>query len=97
MTSCTASAEGGVGKSAGRCGKSEGMSSGCDVNRGSRFAGVRISCSKKSSGRSQFCSRHRAIDNIPGLALLAAPIDAMMSRNCDISSALGVWPLAAAG
>ena len=37
------SSEGGVGRSGGKCGKSEGINSGWELNRGAMFAGVRMS------------------------------------------------------
>lgn len=45
------SAEGGLGRSGGRCGNSAGISSGWLLNSGVRFAGVRISVKDSSDGR----------------------------------------------
>ena len=64
---CRTSADGGTGRSGGRNGKSVDTSSGCEENKGARFAGVRMSCSKYSVkhdvlGGSNYCWLRRKAD-----------------------------------
>jgi hypothetical protein len=77
-----ASADGGVGRSGGRCGNNVGINSGWEVNSGVKFAGVRMSVKENSAKLHFRINQHRPFEDTPGAAGVLLLLPANKAWSC---------------
>jgi len=82
------SADGGTGRSGGKWGKSEGISSGWLANKGVRFAGVRTSVKESSKCRSAAAMAKRGTDETWGLFSSLSTLSSLREKGRELGDLL---------